>query len=137
MKTFNRHAKRTLISEINITPLTDVALVLLIIFMVATPLIVQTGISVKLPKTTNAESQPANPITVSISEHEKIFLGDHVISKSDLEDSLKVKLTQAMDKTVLVRADRNVMHGLVVDVLDIAKSAGAQRLGIATENRKQ
>ncbi len=136
MENIRGNAKRRIISEINITPLTDVALVLLVIFMVTSPLLIQTGFKVKLPEAHAATSQPSTPLIITLTREGKIFLNDQMsVSRQQLGDILKQKLTQNNDQVVLVRADQNARHGDVVELLDIAKAAGAQKLAIAVENK--
>jgi biopolymer transport protein ExbD len=122
-----------IVSDINVTPLTDVALVLLIIFMVTTPLILQGGIHVKLPKAGTADTTPQRNITVSITADKKIFVNDVEKSLNDLKPYLQDSLKFDKEKLIIINADRTVMHGDVVRVLDIAKQAGATKLAIAAE----
>ena len=122
-----------LISEINVTPLTDVALVLLIIFMVTTPLILQGGINVKLPTATTADTTPQRNITVSMTVDNKIFVNDKEVNTGSLQPYLENILKSEKDKLVIINADKGVLHGQVVRVLDIAKKAGALKLAIAAE----
>ncbi|MCX5777324.1 MAG: biopolymer transporter ExbD [Candidatus Firestonebacteria bacterium] len=122
-----------IISEINITPLTDVALVLLIIFMVTTPMILAGGINVKLPSATAADTTPQRNITISITLDNKVYLNDRETGFDGLQPALEQFLKNEKDKTVILNADKNVMHGQVVRVLDIAKKAGAVKLAIAAE----
>jgi biopolymer transport protein ExbD len=122
-----------IISEINITPLTDVVLVLLIIFMVTTPMILAGGINVKLPSATTADTTPQRNITISITLDNKVYLNDRETGFDGLQPALEQFLKNEKDKTVILNADKNVMHGQVVRVLDIAKKAGAVKLAIAAE----
>ncbi|OGF47318.1 MAG: hypothetical protein A2452_13205 [Candidatus Firestonebacteria bacterium RIFOXYC2_FULL_39_67] len=122
-----------IISDINITPLTDVALVLLIIFMVTTPMILAGGINVKLPTATTADTTPQRNITISITRDGKVYLNDRETGFDGLQPALEQFLKNEKDKTVILNADKSVMHGQVVRVLDIAKKAGAVKLAIAAE----
>ncbi|OGF49797.1 MAG: hypothetical protein A2231_06200 [Candidatus Firestonebacteria bacterium RIFOXYA2_FULL_40_8] len=122
-----------IISDINITPLTDVALVLLIIFMVTTPMILAGGINVKLPTATTADTTPQRNITISITQDGKVYLNDRETGFDGLQPALEQFLKNEKDKTVILNADKSVMHGQVVRVLDIAKKAGAVKLAIAAE----
>lgn len=126
-----------IISEINITPLTDVALVLLIIFMVTTPLILQGGINVKLPTATTADTTPQRNITISVTVDNKIFVNDKEVNISSLQPLLEDMLKHEKDKLVILNADKGVMHGLVVRILDIAKKSGALKLAIAAEKMEE
>jgi len=122
-----------IISDINITPLTDVALVLLIIFMVTTPMILAGGINVKLPSATTADTTPQRNITISITQDGKVYLNDRETGFDGLQPALEQFLKNEKDKTVILNADKGTMHGQVVRALDIAKKAGAVKLAIAAE----
>lgn len=126
-----------IISEINITPLTDVMLVLLVIFMVTTPLLVMQSFKIKLPKAVTAEAEAGKGITISIAAGGLIYLNNKAVKTERLFDSLKVLFLTASDKTVIIKADKDIPHGMVVKVLDTAKRAGAEKLSIATEPEKK
>ena len=127
-------AKRKLVSDINIVPFTDVLLVLLVIFMVTTPLIVQGQIQVKLPKASAQSSASVRPLIVTLTAQGRLFLADQEVSLQDLPTLLGPRLKERTDKMVIINADRSVTHGRVVTVMDLAKQAGADRLAIATES---
>lgn len=131
------NTKERIISEINITPLTDVMLVLLVIFMVTTPLLVMESFKIRLPKAVSADMESGKGITLSIATGGAIYLNGRQIRLETLFDSLKTELRAASNKTVVIKADRDIMHGLVVKVLDTAKRAGAEKLSIATEPEDQ
>lgn len=134
-KIHSRHEK--VMSEINITPFTDVMLVLLVIFMVTTPLIMTGSFKVKLPKAVSAGSEAGKGAIVSISEAGEISLNGKSVGFESLALSLAEEFRKGTDKTVVVRADGNVRHSIIVKVLDTARLAGAERLSIATENTKR
>lgn len=122
-------------SEINVTPLVDVVLVLLIIFMVVTPLL-QMGYSVDVPpKATAAESAVASKeqIIVTQNEAKKVFLGRQEINLDQLPLQLKDILDHRHDKTVFFSADDSLNYGLVMETMDMIRAAGADRVGIITE----
>lgn len=121
-----------IISEINITPLTDIALVLLIIFMVTTPLIMQVGIKVNLPKSSISEVIEPERIIITVSKDNKIYINDNEISLESLSDSIKSFSQNKSDRIVIINADKDVSHGYVVEILDIVKKAGTSNLAIAT-----
>jgi biopolymer transport protein TolR len=119
--------------EINITPLTDVMLVLLVIFMVTTPLILKAGIDINLPK---AHVKPASPIqrlTISLSADGKVMLDNEAIALDQLGPRLSTMFKQGADPSVTVSADEQVPYGDAVRVLDIARQAGAAKLVLAAE----
>lgn len=134
-KVHSRHEK--VMSEINITPFTDVMLVLLVIFMVTTPLIMTGSFKVKLPKTISAGSEAGKGVTISISEAGEVNLNGKTVGFESLAGTLSEEFKKGTDKTVIVRADGNVRHSIIVKVLDTARLAGAERLSIATENTKR
>ncbi|MEK6646149.1 MAG: biopolymer transporter ExbD [Candidatus Firestonebacteria bacterium] len=128
-------AEEKVMAEINITPLTDIALVLLVIFMVTTPLILQAGIKVKLPKSTTAEIGAEKSINVSITAEGKVYINNREII-GDVIAQLKNALSYTSEKVIVLNADKIVPHGKVVEILDAAKKSGALKLVIATEKIK-
>jgi biopolymer transport protein TolR len=125
--------RRKLVTDINIVPFTDVLLVLLVIFMVTTPLIVQGRIQVKLPKSTAQADAQLSPLTLTLTAAGAEFLGDQQVSQQDLPALLGAALKAREDKTVIIRADRSVTHGQVVELMDLSRRCGAEKLAIATE----
>ena len=131
-KTGAGHEK--VMSEINITPFTDVMLVLLVIFMVTTPLIMTGSFKVKLPKAVSAGSESGKGAVVSISENGELSVNGRPVGLEGLAASLASEFEKGSDKTVILRADGNVKHSVIVKVLDTARLSGAERLSIAAEN---
>lgn len=125
-----------LISEINITPLTDVFLVLLIIFMVATPFLMYQGIKINLPSSIMGVPNP-EAIIVTIDKDKRISVNDVSIEQGGLKECLEQKLMDKEDKLVIIRGDRSLSLGDAVSVMDIAKQAGAERIAIATEKEDE
>jgi biopolymer transport protein ExbD len=123
------------IADINVTPMVDIMLVLLIIFMVVTPLL-QKGVSVDLAKTKNPremrEADRDDAIIVAVTRDGKIFLHDDQLSKDKLNERIKDLLQAKIDKTVYVRSDRRAKYGEVVDVVDIVRASGVDALGLLT-----
>ncbi|RJP83366.1 MAG: protein TolR [Desulfobacteraceae bacterium] len=126
-----------LLSEINITPFVDVMLVLLIIFMVTAPMMVQ-GVDVSLPE---AESGPIssddNQLVVSIDKEGKIYINDLNVTTDFLGEKLKRILENRTGKEVYLRADKMVSYGVVVSVMTEIKGAGIEKLGMLTEPPKK
>lgn len=131
-----RKEESEIISEINITPLTDVFLVLLIIFMVATPMIIQSAIKVKLPQAVKSEQQDTKSVVITLTSERKIFISDKEVTVDTLVKELSLKLSKE-DLIVVINADKGVSHGSVVQLLDAAKKAGATRIAIATEKKEK
>lgn len=127
------NGKENTMAEINITPLTDVMLVLLVIFMVTSPLLMMESMKLKLPKAETSGAEKGLAIVIAITSEGRYYLNDEPINKSDLEARLISELKSSGDNAVILKADRSVRHGLVVEVLDIARKAGADKLSIATE----
>jgi biopolymer transport protein TolR len=121
---------RTALSEINVTPLVDVMLVLLIIFMVTAPLM-QQGIDVNLPKAKGKELPPEERITIIVKNGGVIFLNDNPISKQDMIN--KLSAISKLSPNVFLKADQDVPYGTVVQIIGDIKDAGIERLGMITE----
>jgi len=126
--------KTKIMADINITPLTDVVMVLLVIFMVTTPLMMNEALKIKLPTAVTAEPQIEQTTTVSVSPDGKIYLNKAQVSLDDLKGLLSSRMATSPDKTVVIKADKTIIYGTVVKVLDIAKESGALKLAIATEH---
>lgn len=122
-------------AEINITPLTDVFLVLLIIFMVTSTVITQSGVKVNLPKAGAASnSKQAKGITVSIDATGKLFIDQRPIALDALESELRKNLANTSEHSVVLAGDKNVPLGDAMKIMDIAKKAGAEHFAIATKS---
>ena len=120
-------------SDINVTPFVDVMLVLLIIFMVTAPLMIQ-GVDVNLPQTTAKElSTSEEPLILTINKNLEISLQDSIIKLEDLEEKLNAIFKYSKDKEVLLRADEDVPTGYFIKVIAGVKRAGIDRVGIVTE----
>ncbi len=124
---------RRFMSEINVTPLVDVMLVLLIIFMVAAPMMMQ-GVDVNLPKTTTKNIKTADePLMLTVNKKKEIFLENHPIELDRLELKIKKIFENRREKEVLLRADQDVPYGFIIDVMARVKNAGINKLGMVTE----
>lgn len=120
-----------IVAEINITPLTDVFLVLLIIFMVTSSVISAQGKNVDLPEAVSAETTPQG-VSVTMTAEGDIQVNDKLVSKEALEGELTAALADAREKVVILRGDRKVLLGDAVNILDVADRAGAQGIALAT-----
>ena len=126
-------------SNINVTPMVDVMLVLLIIFMVITPML-QKGVSVDLAKVNNPTQMPdadkEDALLVAIMRDGKVFFGNDQITPDALTEKVKDRLANRVDKRVFIRADARAKYGSVVEVVDNVRSAGVDQLGLLTEQKK-
>ena len=127
-------------STINVTPMVDVMLVLLIIFMVITPML-QKGVSVDLARVNSPQAMPdadkEDALLVAVTRDGKIFFGaDQVAGADQLTHLVKDRLATRTDKRVFIKADARTRYGNVVDVVDNVRAAGVDELGLLTEQRK-
>jgi biopolymer transport protein TolR len=122
------------LADINVTPLVDVMLVLLIIFMVTAPMLHQ-GISVALPKTatTNIQSSLEDPIVLSISREGLYYINETPVARGLLRDRLRAILRGRKEKAVLLKADRGLSYGTVIETLDLLNRMGIESLGLVTD----
>jgi biopolymer transport protein ExbD/biopolymer transport protein TolR len=127
-------------ANINVTPMVDVMLVLLIIFMVITPML-QKGISVDMAKVNNPvpmqDADKEDALLVSVMRDGKVYFGNDQIAPDQLTGKVKDRLASRVDKRVFVRADARAKFGSVVQVVDNVRAAGVDQLGLLTDQRKQ
>ena len=123
-------------SEINVTPLVDVMLVLLVIFMVTAPLIIQSGVSVNLPRVSKTKELPQADVLISIDARGRIYLDDKAVKLDDLRKAVRKALMAKRHGLVIINADESVRHGLVLKVLDATKLGGARKLAVATRKSR-
>jgi biopolymer transport protein ExbD len=131
-----RRPRNGLISGINITPFTDVVLVLLIIFMIATPLLIRSEIKVNLPQTSSAEAAPQKTLIITIDSAGSVYVDGVRVALGDLRQRLVTTLAKRPGAPVIIMGDREVRYDLVVRVLEIAKSCGVSRLSLAVQVKK-
>jgi len=122
-----------LMSDINVTPFVDVMLVLLIIFMVTAPMMMQ-GVNVSLPEATS-KPLPAetDQLIITIDKNNQIFVNDFKISLDFLQEKLKRIIESRQNRDVYLRADKGISYGMVVRVMAEIKEAGVEKLGMVTE----
>ena len=135
-----RDLSKAVSSNINVTPMVDVMLVLLIIFMVITPML-QNKVAIDMAKVDNAVAMPdadkEDALLVAITRDNKIFFGSDQVSGADqLTHLVKDRLASRTDKRVFIKADARTKYGNVVDVVDNVRAAGVDQLGLLTEQRK-
>jgi biopolymer transport protein ExbD len=128
------HRRGHILAEINITPLTDVFLVLLIIFMITTSAMVKPAADVNLPETSEKEEETQG-VMVTMTPSKQIYVGERSVEGDDaaLVSALKDALARAKQKVVILAGDRQVVLGEVVRVLALAKEAGASGFALASE----
>jgi biopolymer transport protein TolR len=122
------------LADINVTPLVDVMLVLLIIFMVAAPMLHQ-GIEVALPRAQakNLPLKVQDPIVLSINRDGQVYLRETAVPSEDLVERIKAQLAARPDDTVFLKGDRDAPYGRIIDVLDLLQRGGIQHVGMVTE----
>lgn len=121
------------IDSINVVPLVDVMLVLLIIFMVTAPML-SMGIDVNLPRVKSKSIDIAEEkLVLTISENKEIFLNKTAVALTDLKPKLTAIYAQRVDREIFLRADKNVSYGFVVEVMSEIRKAGIDKLGMITE----
>jgi biopolymer transport protein TolR len=127
----NRKNSRQPLADINVTPFVDVMLVLLVIFMVTAPMFSQ-GLPVNLPAARARPMVHDRPLVVSISQEGQIFVGERQVILADLRSAIPRESPDSPAPEILLKSDREVPYGLVVQVMSILKEAGVEKLGIVT-----
>jgi biopolymer transport protein TolR len=127
----SRHAGHVL-GEINVTPLVDVVLVLLLVFMVTAPMMSR-GIDVSLPVADQPQVEPQDRITVSVNARGLVYIGDQAVALPLLEEQLRGRVESLATKVVYLRADEGLRYGKVIEVVDIMKRAGVDQIGFVYE----
>jgi biopolymer transport protein ExbD len=128
------------VSDINVTPMADVMLVLLIIFMVITPML-QKGVSVDLARTRNPNAMPdadkEDAVVIAVTRDGKLYMGSKPINLDEVTKTVKDRISNKLDKTVYIKADARAKYGDVVGVVDQVRAAGIDQLGLLTEKVEQ
>ena len=120
------------LSDINVTPLVDVVLVLLIIFMLTAP-VLQSGIEVSVPKTKTVKEITEPRLVLSIDREQRVFLGSDAINVNEIPTTLRGKVHDPTRQAIYLRADENVPFGVFAAVMDAVKQAGITNVSIVTE----
>ena len=118
--------------EINVTPLVDVVLVLLLVFMVTAPMMSR-GIDVALPVANQPDIAPEDRITVSMNSEGRVYVADKPVAMPLLEDTLRGLMEGRTSKVLYLRADQGLRYGKVIEVVDVMKRAGVDQIGFAYE----
>jgi len=119
-------------SSINIVPFTDIVLVLLVVFMIAAPGIVSSGLDINLPGASSSKSQPQKRYNITMSSEGKIYFQNKEVSQEALELKIKELLKENPGASFILNADSAALHGRVVKALDLLRSMGAQKIYIGT-----
>jgi len=120
------------LAEINVTPLVDVVLVLLIIFMLTAP-ILQSGIEVEVPKTRTVKEITEERLVISVDKSQRVFLGNDPVNINQIPQKLREKIRDPEHQSIFIRADRNVPFGAFATVMDSIKQAGITNVSIVTQ----
>ncbi len=123
---------QTSLSDINITPLVDVVLVLLIIFMVTAP-VLQSGIELNVPKTRTVKEITEERLVVSINKQQRVFLGNDPVNINEIAARIKQKIRDPQHQAIFVRADEDVPFGAFATVMDAVKASGITNVSIVTQ----
>ena len=124
------------LADINITPLVDVILVLLIIFMVTAP-VLQSGIDVSVPKTRTVKQITEERLVITINKDQRVFLGNDAINVNEMGNKLRQRIRDPRNQMIFVRADENVPFGAFATVMDAVKQAGFSNVSIVTQPIEQ
>jgi len=126
----------SIISNMQLAPLVDIALVLVIIFMVTAPILDTPGsLQVDLPKAATIEANSEDNLTLTLTTNGQIALNETAMALSAVESALREKVAKYPDRLVLIRADAEVAHRKVLELLGVAKKSGAKKIAIATVQR--
>jgi biopolymer transport protein TolR len=124
---------KRIISDINVTPLVDVMLVLLIVFMVTSPMLVS-GINIDLPKTSaNPFTGKDEPLTITVDKKGVVYLHDYEIKESELADKLVAITNEKYDTRIFVRGDKAIDYGQVMKIVGLISTAGFKKISLVTE----
>ncbi len=126
----------TNLSEINVTPLVDVMLVLLIIFMVTAPMM-QTGITVNLPSAETRTKPSSGGLIITVTKDKYVYMDDKLINIYLLESRLKNYFYNKKKKVVFLKADKDVNYGFVISVMDIIKKSGVETVGMIVDKKEK
>jgi biopolymer transport protein ExbD len=125
--------KKSIVAEINITPFTDVVLVVLIIFMITTPMLTQSNIKINLPQAQSSRNEDISNIEILISESGQVYIDGKQIHESTIEETIKSLIGKHPNKAVIVKGDKNVKYDYIIKTMEQAKQAGAVRFALAVD----
>ncbi len=129
----NNFKRKKLISEINITPMVDVMLVLLIIFMITAPMLT-TGINIDLPKANNNSiSTQEKPILITINNNKEFFINDSLVKKIDLAKKIKTLYKENKNQNIFLIGDQNVSYGTIIEIISLLHNIGLTKISLITK----
>lgn len=123
---------RSALAEINVIPFVDVVLVLLLIFMMTAPMMYR-GIDVNLPKTSSRPTAIEERLVLTLTKDRMLYINERLVPLTTLETRLRELLRNRADKTVFIKADKDLAYGYVVETMDRIRRAGVERVGMVTE----
>ncbi len=132
---FKFDSEDDVISEINIVPMVDVILVVLIIFMVTAPIIMKPSISVNLPKSGSGDSTKPSKLNITVDKNGQIQLDGRNVTASEVKTVAQQEYARNQEVQAIIAADKDVSHGQVVSILDIVKAAGVKRFAISIDRK--
>lgn len=132
---FNNSDDNESISEINVVPLVDIILVVLIIFMVTAPTFMKQTISVNLPKAASGEQTVPSKLDIALTADGKIMINGNEATEADLQRISLEEVAKNADVQAIISADKNVSHGKVVMVLDVVKGAGVKKFALSIDKK--
>lgn len=124
-----------IIAEINVVPLVDVILVVLIIFMVTAPMIMKPSISVNLPKSGSGDATKPSKLNITIGKTGELQLDGRVVTQAEIKATAQQEYAKNQDVQAIIAADKDVSHGQVVSILDAVKAAGVKRFAISIDRK--
>jgi len=133
MKLSRKH--KTSSSLIDLAPMTDMVFQVLLFFIISSSFVVEPGIKINLPKSQTSELQVHQKMMITVNESQQIFIDKKPVDLKNLEQKIKLLLPYYKEKIVIIRADKSVPHGLIVEIMDKAKVSGVEKLAIATEKK--
>lgn len=124
------------ISEINVVPLVDIILVVLIIFMVTAPMFMKPSINVNLPKAASGEQTTASQLNIGLTKEGKLMLNGSSVDENAISTKAKEEAVKNPEVQAIIAADKDVPHGNVVRIIDVVKSAGVKKFAISIDKQK-
>lgn len=135
MAAFNKDSDNEAIADINVVPLVDIILVVLIIFMVTAPMFMKPTINVNLPKAASGDQTAPSKLNIALTADGRINLNGSFVSEEDVKSKALEEVAKNTDVQAIISADKDVPHGKVVGVLDIVKGSGVKKFAISIDKK--